>query len=276
MSKMKWFISLVLSLGLLAGCEETAVKPEKKAEPKQEEQKEVAKQEEQKDVPKPEEKQAEPEQKQQEEQKDKQEQKVEEKQKEEKAQAQPEVKKEEQPKEKPAANKQPEQQKVQEEKPQPQKAPEVKEEAKVVNQPKETPKQEQKEDPNKGQQVTLPAPPQQKAESKQEQKPEPKPEPQAKQVTISVKGHEGYLLGAKKVDVQDGDTVYSVLKSTGLDVDAMGSKGDVYVKGIENLYEKDVNDNSGWKYRVNGSFPNRSAGVVTVKPGDTVEWVYVY
>ena len=55
MSKMKWFISLVLSLGLLAGCEETAVKPEKKAEPKQEEQKEVAKQEEQKDVPKPEE-----------------------------------------------------------------------------------------------------------------------------------------------------------------------------------------------------------------------------
>ncbi|MBE7123513.1 DUF4430 domain-containing protein, partial [Bacillus cereus] len=84
------------------------------------------------------------------------------------------------------------------------------------------------------------------------------------------------LLGAKKVNVQEGDTVYSVLKSTGLDVDAMGSKGDVYVKGIENLYEKDVNDNSGWKYRVNGAFPNRSAGVVTVKPGDTVEWVYVY
>ncbi|MES9663355.1 hypothetical protein CN941_01990 [Bacillus cereus] len=270
MSKMKWFISLILSLGLLAGCEETAVKPEKKAEPKQEEQKEVAKQEEQKDVPKPEEKQAEPEQKPQEEQKDKQEQKVEEKQKEEKAQEQPEVKKEEKPKEQPAANKQPEQ-KVQEEKPQPPKAPEVKEEAKVVNQPKETPKQEQKEDPNKGQQVTVPVPP--------TPVPDPVPDPvipKPKQVTISVKGHEGYLLGAKKVDVQEGDTVYSVLTGTGLDVDASGSKGDVYVKGIENLYEKDVNDNSGWKYRVNGSFPNRSAGVVTVKPGDTVEWVYVY
>ncbi|WP_377865057.1 DUF4430 domain-containing protein [Bacillus sp. R86525] len=269
MSKMKWFISLILSLGLLAGCEETAVKPEKKAEPKQEEQKEVAKQEEQKDIPKPEEKQAEPEQKPQEEQKDKQEQKVEEKQKEEKAQEQPEVKKEEQP----AANKQPEQ-KVQEEKPQPPKAPEAKEEAKVVNQPKETPKQEQKEDPNKGQKVTVPVPP--------TPVPDPVPSvpdpviPKPKQVTISVKGNEGYLLGAKKIDVQEGDTVYSVLKSTGLDVDAMGSKGDVYVKGIENLYEKDVNDNSGWKYRVNGSFPNRSAGVVTVKPGDTVEWVYVY
>ncbi len=104
--------------------------------------------------------------------------------------------------------------------------------------------------------------------------PEP-PKPQAKQVTISVKGHEGYLLGAKKVDVQEGATVYSVLNSTGLDVDASGSKGDVYVKGINDLYEKDISDTSGWKYRVNGAFPNRSAGVVTVKPGDTIEWVYV-
>ncbi|MBT2579649.1 DUF4430 domain-containing protein [Bacillus sp. ISL-8] len=274
MSKMKWFISLVLSLGLLAGCEETAVKPEKKAEPKQEEQKEVAKQEEQKDVPKPEEKQAEPEQKPQEEQKDKQEQKVEEKPKEEKAQEQPEVKKEEKPKEQPAVNKQPEQQKVQEEKPQRPKAPEVKEEAKVVNQPKETPKQEQKEDPNK-EEKTIPTP---VVPTPEPPKPDPVrvPKPQSKQVTISVKGHEGYLLGAKKVDVQEGDTVYSVLTGTGLDVDASGSKGDVYVKGIENLYEKDVNDNSGWKYRVNGAFPNRSAGVVTVKPGDKIEWVYVY
>ncbi|MGG0458844.1 DUF4430 domain-containing protein [Bacillus mycoides] len=273
MSKMKWFISLILSLGLLAGCEETAVKPEKKAEPKQEEQKEVAKQEEQKDVPKPEETQAKPEQKPQEEQKDKQEQKVEEKQKEEKAQEQPEVKKEEKPKEQPAANKQPEQQKVQEEKPQQQKAPEVKEEAKVVNQPKETPKQEQKKNPEENNSVPTPPTP---VPPLNPVPPPVPPEPKAKQVTISIKGNEGYLLAAKKVDVQEGDTVYSVLKSTGLDVDASGSKGDVYVKGIENLYEKDVNDNSGWKYRVNGAFPNRSAGVVTVKPGDKVEWVYVY
>ena len=43
---------------------------------------------------------------------------------------------------------------------------------------------------------------------------------------------------------------------TGLDVDAMGSKGDIYVKGINDLYEKDVTATSGWKYRVNGAFPN--------------------
>ncbi|AIM12572.1 putative lipoprotein [Bacillus anthracis] len=99
--------------------------------------------------------------------------------------------------------------------------------------------------------------------------------PKPKQVTISVKGNEGYLLGAKKVDVQEGDTVYKVLQRTGLDVDAMGSKDGIYVKGINDLYEKDITATSGWKYRVNGAFPNHSAGVVTVKPGDTIEWVFV-
>lgn len=141
-----------------------------------------------------------------------------------------------------------------------------------MNQPKETPKQEQKVDPNK-EEKTIPTPTVPKPEPS---KPDPVPVPKAKQVTISVKGNEGYLLGAKKVDVQEGDTVYKVLQRTGLDVDASGSKGDIYVKGINDLYEMDVNDKSGWKYRVNGSFPNRSAGVVTVKPGDTIEWVYVY
>lgn len=144
-----------------------------------------------------------------------------------------------------------------------------------MNQPKETPKQEQKVDPNK-EEKTIPTPAVPKpVPPKPDTVPEP-PKPQAKQVTISVKGNKGYLLGAKKMDVQEGDTVYKVLQRTGLDVDAMGSKGDIYVKGINDLYEKDVNDNSGWKYRLNGSFPNYSAGVVTVKPGDTIEWVYVY
>lgn len=66
---------------------------------------------------------------------------------------------------------------------------EVKEEAKVVNQPKETPKQEQSKDPEP---KVVPKP-------EPQPQPEPKPEPQAQQVTISVRGNEGYLLGAKKL-----------------------------------------------------------------------------
>ena len=34
------------------------------------------------------------------------------------------------------------------------------------------------------------------------------------------------------MDVQEGDTVYKVLQRTGLDVDAMGSKDGIYVKGL--------------------------------------------
>ena len=76
------------------------------------------------------------------------------------------------------------------------------------------------------------------------------------------------------MDVQEGDTVYKVLQRTGLDVDAMGSKGDIYVKGINDLYEKILQILVDGNI-VNGAFPNHSAGVVTVKPGDTIEWVYV-
>lgn len=65
------------------------------------------------------------------------------------------------------------------------------------------------------------------------------------------------------------------MQRTGLDVDATGSRDSIYVKGIKDLYEKDITSTSGWKYRVNGAFPNRSAGAYTVKPGDKIEWVYV-
>ncbi|MDR4442451.1 DUF4430 domain-containing protein, partial [Bacillus cereus] len=75
--------------------------------------------------------------------------------------------------------------------------------------------------------------------------------------------------------VQDGDTVDKVLKRTGLDVEASGSRDSIYVKCIKDLYEKDIADTSGWKYRVKGGFPNHRAGVDTVKPGDKIEWVYV-
>ena len=64
-----------------------------------------------------------------------------------------------------------------------------------MNQPKETPKQEQKVDPNK-EEKTIPTPP---VPTPEPPKPDPVSKPQVKQVTISVKGNEGYLLGAKRL-----------------------------------------------------------------------------
>lgn len=65
-----------------------------------------------------------------------------------------------------------------------------------MNQPKETPKQEQKVDPNKAEK-TIPTPAVPKPEPPKTD-PVPVPKPQAKQVTISVKGNNGYIMGAKR------------------------------------------------------------------------------
>jgi hypothetical protein len=53
-----------------------------------------------------------------------------------------------------------------------------------------------------------------------------------------------------------------------------GSAKAPYIEGIDNLYEFDKGGKSGWLYRVNGTFPNKSAGAYILKKGDRIEWVY--
>ncbi len=48
----------------------------------------------------------------------------------------------------------------------------------------------------------------------------------------------------------------------------------VYIEGINNLYEFDVGELSGWMYKVNNWFPNYVASRYVVKEGDNIEWVY--
>ena len=47
-----------------------------------------------------------------------------------------------------------------------------------------------------------------------------------------------------------------------------------YIIGINNLYEFDVGELSGWMYNVNGWFPNYGASRYQLKEGDVVEWLY--
>jgi hypothetical protein len=47
-----------------------------------------------------------------------------------------------------------------------------------------------------------------------------------------------------------------------------------YVEAIQNLYEFDCGELSGWMYRVNGVFPNYGCSRYTLKAGDVVEWLY--
>ncbi|GGA33798.1 hypothetical protein GCM10007416_03160 [Kroppenstedtia guangzhouensis] len=97
--------------------------------------------------------------------------------------------------------------------------------------------------------------------------------------TISITGDRGVrILPATRVEIQQGDTVYDVLlrvtRQHGIQMEARGSGKTLYVEGINNLYEFDGGPESGWMYRVNGVFPNYSAGVYVVRNGERIEWLY--
>ncbi|MFD3449820.1 DUF4430 domain-containing protein [Microbacteriaceae bacterium 4G12] len=111
-------------------------------------------------------------------------------------------------------------------------------------------------------------------------KPPVPPPPVANTVTISITGDKGMgtILGKTEVEIKDGDTVFNVLayitKKKHTQMEYAGWGNEVYVKGINNLYEKDLGGGSGWMYRVNGVFANKSAGDYKVKNGDVIEWLY--
>ncbi len=47
-----------------------------------------------------------------------------------------------------------------------------------------------------------------------------------------------------------------------------------YIEGINNLYEFDAGNMSGWTYRVNEWFPNYGCSKYEVQEGDIIEWIY--
>ncbi|MBQ3925132.1 MAG: DUF4430 domain-containing protein [Firmicutes bacterium] len=89
----------------------------------------------------------------------------------------------------------------------------------------------------------------------------------------------GVLISNMTVEIRSGDSVYDILKRAcdqrGIVVAAENTGLGIYVAGIGGLYEKAAGGESGWKYKVNGTYPNDSAGDVGVSDGDVIEWVYV-
>lgn len=77
------------------------------------------------------------------------------------------------------------------------------------------------------------------------------------------------------VSLDPGATAYDALVATGAGVNARSTAMGVYVAAIDGYAEKDQGGESGWKYAVNGSYPNYSAGACTLSDGDVVTWVYV-
>ncbi|WLR42717.1 DUF4430 domain-containing protein [Bacillus carboniphilus] len=108
----------------------------------------------------------------------------------------------------------------------------------------------------------------------------PVEEKQTNTAYTKIVGHSdiGTILSKTEITIEDGDTAFNILvaatKKQNMQLEYSGSGSTVYIKGINNLYEFDYGPYSGWKYRVNGTFPNKSAGAVTLQKGDYVEWFY--
>lgn len=136
-------------------------------------------------------------------------------------------------------------------------------------------------------------------ESKPEIKPESNQEPVSKYVTISITCHtilnnldkvsdnkkgiipsNGVILSQKQVEINDGDTVFDVLlretRKQRIHMDFVESPvyGSAYIKGINNIYEFDAGELSGWMYSVNGVFPNYGCSIYNLNDGDVIQWMY--
>ena len=89
---------------------------------------------------------------------------------------------------------------------------------------------------------------------------------------------DGVVIPACEVSVPEGGTAFYALTAAAraekVRVDYTGSSYGVYVSGIGYIYEFGFGSLSGWMYRVNGEFPNVSAGNYVLSEGDAVEFVY--
>ena len=78
----------------------------------------------------------------------------------------------------------------------------------------------------------------------------------------------------------EGESVFNVLqretRSNRIHMEFVNAPiyNSAYIEGINNIYEFDCGEGSGWMYSVNGSFPNFGSSRYTLSDGDVVMWLY--
>lgn len=126
----------------------------------------------------------------------------------------------------------------------------------------------------------VPAPTKSNPETPAPEKPATEPESKASTIIISIVISASEIpLPSTTLEIKDGDTVLKALiditKNKQIQMDYRGGQGSTaYVEGINNVYEFDRGQGSGWMYRINGVFPDRGAGAIKLLDGDRVEWLY--
>lgn len=92
--------------------------------------------------------------------------------------------------------------------------------------------------------------------------------------------HDGVILPMVEVAYYEGETVFDVLKrvceKTDIQLEYSWTPlyDSYYIEGINNLYEFDCGEQSGWMYKVNEWFPNYGCSSYEVGDGDVIVWCY--
>lgn len=91
---------------------------------------------------------------------------------------------------------------------------------------------------------------------------------------------DGVIYAERTVTFYEGESVFNLLvremKQNKIHMEFVNTPiyNSAYIEGINNLYEFDCGERSGWMYKVNGWFPNYGCSRYQLKEGDRVEWVY--
>lgn len=89
---------------------------------------------------------------------------------------------------------------------------------------------------------------------------------------------DGIILEQVEVEFFDGESVFDVLQrvcqENGIHLESEWTPiyNSAYIKGINNIYEKDCGKLSGWQYRVNGWYPNYGCSRYKLTDGAKVEF----
>lgn len=91
---------------------------------------------------------------------------------------------------------------------------------------------------------------------------------------------DGVLFQTADVVFYDGESVFNLLQremkrtKTHLAFRSTPVYKSAYIEAINNIYELDCGELSGWMYKVNGVFPSYGCSRYLLQEGDHVEWIY--
>ncbi len=90
---------------------------------------------------------------------------------------------------------------------------------------------------------------------------------------------DGYILPPSEIEFEEGESVFDILKreaiNRGIHFEFSSSVyNSAYIEGINNIYEFDCGELSGWVYTVNGSVLQYGCSEYKIKNGDVIKIIY--